>query len=95
MPSCPCSKKVAPEGMDDIVRDRKCTDILWLVFFVMFWIGMVVIGIIGLQNGDPKKLVYGKDYNSKVCSGETKYVYCRFPLKIFLVKYIYILSMWA
>lgn len=75
MPSCPCSKKVAPEGMDDIVRDRKCTDILWLVFFVMFWIGMVVIGIIGLQNGDPKKLVYGKDYNSKVCSGETKYVY--------------------
>ena len=26
MPSCPCSKKVAPEGMDDIVRDRKCTD---------------------------------------------------------------------
>ena len=85
MPSCPCSKKVAPEGMDDIVRDRKCTDILWLVFFVMFWIGMVVIGIIGLQNGDPKKLVYGKDYNSKVCSFSFKNISLN----------IYILSMWA
>ena len=72
---CPCTNKVAPEGMNDIVRERKCTDVLWLIFFALFWVGMLVIGILGLQNGDPKKLVYGKDYNSMVCSGDTKYVY--------------------
>ena len=73
--ACPCSKKVAPEGMDDIVRDRKCTDLLWLLFFVLFWCGMLVIGVLGLQNGDPRKLVYGKNYNSQVCVSPSKYVY--------------------
>ena len=73
--ACPCSKKVAPEGMDDIVRDRKCTDLLWLMFFVLFWCGMLVIGVLGLQNGDPRKLVYGKNYNSQVCVSPSKYVY--------------------
>ena len=55
MPRCPCGSKVAPEGMDDIVRDRKCTDLLWLVFFAFFWVGMLVIAIIGMQNGNPAK----------------------------------------
>ena len=75
MPRCPCGSKVAPEGMDDIVRDRKCTDLLWLVFFAFFWVGMLVIAIIGMQNGNPAKLLYGKDYTDAVCSGTKKYVH--------------------
>ncbi len=36
---------------------------------------MLVIGVLGLQNGDPRKLVYGKNYNSQVCVSPAKYVY--------------------
>ena len=63
MPGCPCANKVVPEGMDDIARDRKCTDILWFALFLVFWVGMLVIGILGFQQGDPQKLIYGKNYD--------------------------------
>jgi solute carrier family 44 (choline transporter-like protein), member 2/4/5 len=77
MPGCPCANKVVPEGMDDIARDRKCTDILWFALFLVFWVGMLVIGILGFQQGDPQKLIYGKNYEEKVCgsNGLGKYVH--------------------
>jgi hypothetical protein len=51
---------------------RKCTDCLFLLIFGLYCIGMLVIGIIGFQNGDPQRLVYGSDYKGRTCGGENK-----------------------
>lgn len=48
---------------------RKCTDCLFLIIFSLYCIGMLVIGIIGFQNGDPQRLVYGSDYKGRTCGG--------------------------
>ena len=46
-------------GMDDIsTNDRKCTDCLWVFLFAAFWVGMVVVAIIGFTMGKPNKLIY-------------------------------------
>ena len=44
--------------MPDIEMDRGCTDCLWLPIFGIFWVGMVVIAIIGFSMGKPNKLIY-------------------------------------
>lgn len=49
------------------ISARKCTDCLFLIIFVLYLIGMLVIGIIGFENGDPSRLVYGSDYNGRTC----------------------------
>jgi hypothetical protein len=37
---------------------RKCRDILFLILFIAFWIGMIIIAINGIKQGDPKRLMY-------------------------------------
>jgi hypothetical protein len=64
------------------ISARKCTDCLFLIIFVLYCIGMLVIGIIGFQNGDPERLVYGSDYQGRTCgagnmTGEKYLVYPR------------------
>jgi len=54
------------------ISARKCTDCLFLIIFLLYCIGMLVIGIIGFQNGDPQRLVYGSDYKGRTC-GEGNY----------------------
>lgn len=54
------------------IRDRKCTDILFLLIFILYWVGIVTIGIVGQQNGDPRLLIYGSDSNKVTCGGDQK-----------------------
>jgi choline transporter-like protein 2/4/5 len=59
-----------------IAHNRHCTDVLFLLLFIAFWVGMVVIGIIGFNKGDPRKLVLGVDYKGEVCGMDDKnYIY--------------------
>jgi hypothetical protein len=55
---CKGDVKEGDESMDDIEKDRKCTDVLWVGVFAMFWVGMVVVAIIGFTMGKPNKLIY-------------------------------------
>lgn len=46
---------------------RKCRDVLCTLMFAAFWIGMIVIASIGFVHGEPKRLLYGSDYNGITC----------------------------
>lgn len=54
------------------ISARKCTDCLFLMVFVLYLIGVLVIGIVGFQNGNPARLVYGTDYKGRVCGEVNK-----------------------
>jgi len=72
-----CSGKVAAEGENLSTSyekvNRKCHDVLFLVLFAVFWIGMLAIAGAGLANGDPERLIYATDYIGDTCgSGALK-----------------------
>jgi len=48
-------------------KPRRCTDVLFLIFFVAFWIAMFVLGFYGVGTGNPKILLFGTDYRGQVC----------------------------
>lgn len=54
------------------VHERKCTDLLFLLIFCMYWLGILAIAAVGKQNGDPRRLVFGSDSNGIVCGGDLK-----------------------
>lgn len=43
------------EKLSPIDQERKCRDICFLLLFIFFWIGMLVIGALGFVNGNPYK----------------------------------------
>ncbi|KAG6611849.1 Choline transporter-like protein [Phytophthora cinnamomi] len=50
--------------------NRKCTDVLCLLFFVVFWIGMIIIAGVGYQHGKPQRLIYGTDWMGRTCGAK-------------------------
>uniref|UniRef100_H3H5C2 Choline transporter-like protein n=1 Tax=Phytophthora ramorum TaxID=164328 RepID=H3H5C2_PHYRM len=51
-------------------NNRKCTDVLCLLFFVVFWIGMIIIAGVGYQHGKPQRLIYGTDWMGRTCGAQ-------------------------
>ena len=47
--------------------ERKCRDILFLLLFIGFLVGMVVIGVMAFQKGNYAELMYGSDSYGNVC----------------------------
>ena len=37
------------------IADRKCRDVVWLILFGLFWIGMFAIAGVGIRKGDLKR----------------------------------------
>lgn len=64
-----CKKKEKPPGKKGMVSDehRKCHDVLCFVLFILFWIGMFTIAGISIAAGDPKRLLYGVNYQGDTC----------------------------
>ena len=52
--------------------DRKCTDIIWLPIFIIFWFGMLGIMGFAMTKGDPNQLIYARDYAGTI-SIQTSY----------------------
>ncbi|POM78333.1 Choline transporter-like protein, partial [Phytophthora palmivora] len=52
--------------------NRKCTDVLCLIFFVVFWIGMIVIAGVGYHYGKPQRLIYGTDWMGRTCGAKAE-----------------------
>ncbi|KAE9009355.1 hypothetical protein PR003_g15784 [Phytophthora rubi] len=48
-------------------NSRKCRDVLCVLVFAVFWVGMVAIAIVGFMHGEPKRLLFGSDYNGTTC----------------------------
>jgi hypothetical protein len=62
----------APDGFVPNAQ-RKCRDTLCCLLFILFWIGMLVIAIVGFHYGSPRRLLYGTDYEGKTCGvGDNK-----------------------
>jgi len=69
--ACCCAGKTEPEEEDDELtgplEDRSCTDILFLIFFAAFLIGMVVLFGIGVSRGNPNRIIKGTDVAGNIC----------------------------
>nr|DAD22915.1 TPA_asm: hypothetical protein HUJ06_024378 [Nelumbo nucifera] len=50
-----------------IKHNRKCRDMVALIFFIGFWIGMIVNISFAYNRGNPLRLTYGLDYKGNVC----------------------------
>merc|ERR1711988_1995221 len=61
---------------------RWVTDIIFLIAFIAFWIGMFVCAGMGFSSGDVSRLMYFIDYNGNRCgeNGFGKYVHWTHPL---------------
>eukprot|EP00164_Ancoracysta_twista_P002520 GFYU01003357.1.p1 GENE.GFYU01003357.1~~GFYU01003357.1.p1 ORF type:complete len:675 (+),score=253.52 GFYU01003357.1:344-2368(+) len=46
---------------------RECRDVFFLLLFIGFWIGMLVIGAVAFTKGDPARLVHGTDEYGNKC----------------------------
>ncbi|XP_050670773.1 choline transporter-like 1 isoform X2 [Leptidea sinapis] len=46
---------------------KGCTDILWLIIYVVFWIAMIIIAAISFVYGNPQRLVNGYDSFGNTC----------------------------
>jgi choline transporter-like protein 2/4/5 len=64
-------------------KNRKCTDILFLIAYFAFMIGMVVVGILGFANGDPAALLFGTDYEGEMCSEDYPARYFPNPYELY------------
>ena len=64
MPCCtPKEEKTGPKPLSD----RRCTDILILILFALFWGGLVAIFTVVWSTGDTMSLFYDADYLGNRC----------------------------
>ncbi|CAM9134848.1 unnamed protein product [Choristocarpus tenellus] len=61
------SKLTAPADFDGPVKNRKCTDIIFMVLIVCLWVAMTWIGADSISEGDVDKLLAPIDYNGNLC----------------------------
>ena len=58
--------------MEDHLQDgptesRGCTDLLFLMLFVAYWVGFFIVCVFGFKNGDPKLIATPFDYRKQHC----------------------------
>lgn len=50
-------------------KERKCRDVFWLLLFIAYWVGMVIVAISAVQYGDAARLLYAVDAHGNQCGG--------------------------
>jgi choline transporter-like protein 2/4/5 len=67
-----CGAAVSPDdgGFKGINKNRKCTDVLCLLIFLVFCAAGAGVGIFAIGAGQPESLVFGKDDNGNICSSK-------------------------
>ncbi|KAJ3225903.1 hypothetical protein HK099_005959 [Clydaea vesicula] len=48
-------------------KNRGCTDLPFLILFIVFWVGMYIIAGVAVETGDPKKLITPRDSRGQYC----------------------------
>jgi len=73
---CCCADKTEPEEEEDDLtgplEDRSCTDILFLLFFAAFLVGMIVLFGMGVSRGNPYRIIHGTDVAGNICGRDNK-----------------------
>ncbi|CAM5135132.1 unnamed protein product [Eretmochelys imbricata] len=53
---------------------RKCTDVLWLILFFLFWAGLMFITGYAVTAGSAERLVYGYDSYGNICGRKNTHI---------------------
>lgn len=61
------TKPFRDTSSDGMAKGRKCQDVFWLFFFLLFWIANLIICYAAIKNGDPKRLLLPLDYLGNYC----------------------------
>lgn len=48
-------------------KKRRCRDILFLVLFIAYWVGMWIVATVAVGSGDPRRLTVPRDYLDQYC----------------------------
>ncbi|XP_022128106.2 choline transporter-like 1 isoform X3 [Pieris rapae] len=59
---------------------KGCTDVLWLVIYVIFWILMIIVAAIAFVYGNPQRLINGYDSFGNTCGVVNNKKLINFPL---------------
>ena len=51
-------------------KDRRCHDCFCTILFLVWWVGMAGIALVGLTTGKPERLLYGSDYTGVPCTAD-------------------------
>eukprot|EP00002_Diphylleia_rotans_P026872 TRINITY_DN5378_c0_g1_i1.p1 TRINITY_DN5378_c0_g1~~TRINITY_DN5378_c0_g1_i1.p1 ORF type:complete len:622 (+),score=127.21 TRINITY_DN5378_c0_g1_i1:58-1923(+) len=51
---------------------RSCRDVLMLLLFIGYWVGMFIVAGYAVENGDPKLLLYPKDSKNNICGVDNR-----------------------
>eukprot|EP00002_Diphylleia_rotans_P013264 TRINITY_DN2588_c0_g1_i1.p1 TRINITY_DN2588_c0_g1~~TRINITY_DN2588_c0_g1_i1.p1 ORF type:complete len:618 (-),score=154.63 TRINITY_DN2588_c0_g1_i1:157-2010(-) len=80
------SPLVPPTGkngkLNPMMVNRSVRDVLFLIIFVLFLVGMGVVAIFGFDQGNPDRLMHGTDYEGDLCGIDKpeQYLYWLDPL---------------
>lgn len=66
---CCCAGKVQDEEQYGPTANRSCTDVFFLLLFIAFWAGMIVVAIKAFEYGDVRRLVLESDANIYAFAG--------------------------
>tara|TARA_B110000977_G_scaffold103825_1_gene135609 strand:- start:10694 stop:11263 length:570 start_codon:yes stop_codon:yes gene_type:complete len=67
-------------------KNRKCTDVIFLLAYLAFMVGMAIVGILGFSEGDPAALLFGTDYEGELCTDDYPTRYFPNPYELILAK---------
>ncbi|XP_022093439.1 choline transporter-like protein 1 isoform X2 [Acanthaster planci] len=59
--------EVVDDGFDGPLDDRSCRDVICLILFLAFWVGMGYVAVVSLLDGQPERIIYGADSYGNVC----------------------------
>ncbi|XP_073951184.1 choline transporter-like protein 1 [Choristoneura fumiferana] len=59
---------------------KGCTDVIWLVIYVIFWVLMLIIAAISFVYGNPLRLINGFDSYGNTCGVKSNTKHINFPL---------------
>ncbi|XP_049866141.1 choline transporter-like 1 isoform X2 [Pectinophora gossypiella] len=59
---------------------KGCTDVLWLVIYILFWILMIIVAAISFVYGNPQRLINGYDSFGNTCGVKNNKKFINFPL---------------
>lgn len=66
------TKRDYDPDFDGPLANRQCTDILFLILFFAFWIGMFVVAGFAVDQGDIGRLLYPRDSFGNICGINNK-----------------------
>ncbi|CAH1156212.1 unnamed protein product [Phaedon cochleariae] len=74
-----CGGDAEDENPEEIV-ERKCTDVFWLILYILFWFLMVVIAAFSFVYGNPLRIINGYDSFGNTCGTSKNKVMGTMPL---------------